>query len=253
MRRRRPRLGVVKFASCDGCQLTLLDLEDELLALTERFEIVEFAEATTQPLARPVRRPARRGLDQHAGAGRGDRPPAPPDDDARDDRRLRDGRRHPGAPQPGRPRRVPQPRSTRIPSSSTALATATPISDYVAVDAELRGCPIDPGQLRRAADGAARRPAAAAARRGRLPRMQARGTRASSCAGGDRLPRAGHADRLRRALPGLRPRLLRLLRSTRAGQRRGLARGLRPSRPGAGRRRPPVRRVHRLRRAVPPT
>ena len=26
-----PRVGVVKFASCDGCQLTLLDLEDELL------------------------------------------------------------------------------------------------------------------------------------------------------------------------------------------------------------------------------
>ena len=25
---RRPRIGVVKFASCDGCQLTLLDLED---------------------------------------------------------------------------------------------------------------------------------------------------------------------------------------------------------------------------------
>ena len=43
----RPRVGVVKFASCDGCQLTLLDLEDELLAVTERFEIVEFAEATS--------------------------------------------------------------------------------------------------------------------------------------------------------------------------------------------------------------
>ena len=51
---RRPRLGVVKFASCDGCQLTLLDLEDELLALAERFEIVEFAEAThaTAPTGR---------------------------------------------------------------------------------------------------------------------------------------------------------------------------------------------------------
>jgi len=28
-----------------------------------------------------------------------------------------------------------------------SLATATPISDHVEVDAELRGCPIDPGQL----------------------------------------------------------------------------------------------------------
>jgi sulfhydrogenase subunit delta len=45
---RRPRVGIVKFASCDGCQLTLLDLEDELLAVAEHFEIVEFAEATSR-------------------------------------------------------------------------------------------------------------------------------------------------------------------------------------------------------------
>src|SRR5512145_1283159 len=44
----RPRVGVVKFASCDGCQLTLLDMEDELLAIAERFDIVEFAEATSR-------------------------------------------------------------------------------------------------------------------------------------------------------------------------------------------------------------
>ena len=45
---RRPRLGVVKFASCDGCQLTVLDLEDHLLDIAARFEIVEFAEATSR-------------------------------------------------------------------------------------------------------------------------------------------------------------------------------------------------------------
>ena len=28
----RPKLAVLKFASCDGCQLSLLDCEDELLA-----------------------------------------------------------------------------------------------------------------------------------------------------------------------------------------------------------------------------
>ena len=33
--RRRPRLAVWKFASCDGCQLSLLDCEDELLAVAE--------------------------------------------------------------------------------------------------------------------------------------------------------------------------------------------------------------------------
>ena len=43
----RPRLGIMKFASCDGCQLTLLDLEDELLDLLERFDLVEFAEASS--------------------------------------------------------------------------------------------------------------------------------------------------------------------------------------------------------------
>jgi hypothetical protein len=31
--KRKPRLAVWKFASCDDCQLSLLDCEDELLAL----------------------------------------------------------------------------------------------------------------------------------------------------------------------------------------------------------------------------
>ena len=35
----RPKLAVWKFASCDGCQLTLLDCEDELLALAAQVEI----------------------------------------------------------------------------------------------------------------------------------------------------------------------------------------------------------------------
>ena len=41
----RPRLGVFKLASCDGCQLTLLDLEDELLAIASVVDIVHFPEA----------------------------------------------------------------------------------------------------------------------------------------------------------------------------------------------------------------
>ena len=45
---RPPRLGVVKLASCDGCQLTLLDLEDELLAIGARFDLVEFPEASSR-------------------------------------------------------------------------------------------------------------------------------------------------------------------------------------------------------------
>ncbi|HVN60319.1 MAG TPA: hypothetical protein VMT59_03590 [Gaiellaceae bacterium] len=44
---RRPTLAVWKFASCDGCQLSLLDCEDELLALTGEVEIAYFLEATS--------------------------------------------------------------------------------------------------------------------------------------------------------------------------------------------------------------
>lgn len=43
----RPRLAVWKFASCDGCQLSLLDCEDELLALAGAVEIANFPEASS--------------------------------------------------------------------------------------------------------------------------------------------------------------------------------------------------------------
>ena len=43
---RKPRLAVWKFASCDGCQLTLLDCEDELLQIAGEVEIAYFLEAT---------------------------------------------------------------------------------------------------------------------------------------------------------------------------------------------------------------
>ena len=42
----RPKLAVWKFASCDGCQLSLLNLEHELLALADAVEIAYFLEAT---------------------------------------------------------------------------------------------------------------------------------------------------------------------------------------------------------------
>ena len=44
--RRRPRLAVFKLASCDGCQLSLLDCEDELLAVAGAVDIVNFLEAS---------------------------------------------------------------------------------------------------------------------------------------------------------------------------------------------------------------
>jgi len=45
-RNRRPKLAVWKFASCDGCQLSLLDCEDELLAVAGEVEIANFLEAS---------------------------------------------------------------------------------------------------------------------------------------------------------------------------------------------------------------
>jgi sulfhydrogenase subunit delta len=43
----KPKLAVWKFASCDGCQLSVLDCEDELLALSEAVEIAHFLEASS--------------------------------------------------------------------------------------------------------------------------------------------------------------------------------------------------------------
>jgi coenzyme F420-reducing hydrogenase gamma subunit len=42
--RRRPRVAIHKFSSCDGCQLSLLNLGPGLLDLARRFEFVHFAE-----------------------------------------------------------------------------------------------------------------------------------------------------------------------------------------------------------------
>ncbi len=42
-----PRLAVFKFSSCDGCQLSLLNLEGDLLAIAEKVEIAYFAEASS--------------------------------------------------------------------------------------------------------------------------------------------------------------------------------------------------------------
>ena len=43
---KKPRVAVWKFSSCDGCQLTLLDCEDELLAVVDAVDLAYFPEAT---------------------------------------------------------------------------------------------------------------------------------------------------------------------------------------------------------------
>jgi len=46
MAKRKPKLAVWKFSSCDGCQLSLLDCEDELLLVADAVEIANFPEAS---------------------------------------------------------------------------------------------------------------------------------------------------------------------------------------------------------------
>src|ERR1035437_10743379 len=53
MARGRAKLAVWKFASCDGCQLTLLDCEDELLAIAGAVDIVSFPEASRAHVSGP--------------------------------------------------------------------------------------------------------------------------------------------------------------------------------------------------------
>lgn len=53
MKKNLPKLAVWKFASCDGCQLSLLDCEDELLAITDLVQIANFPEASTAYIPGP--------------------------------------------------------------------------------------------------------------------------------------------------------------------------------------------------------
>jgi coenzyme F420-reducing hydrogenase gamma subunit len=145
--RPRLRVGIVKMASCDGCQLTLLDLEDELLALADRFEIVEFPEASSMRSAGPydvllvegsvstpdqaeeiqeLRRQAKLLVTIGACASYGGI------------QALRNWSDHDAF----------RAAVYAHPEYVESLATATPISEHVKVDLELHGCPISAEQLR---------------------------------------------------------------------------------------------------------
>ena len=144
--RRKPKLAVWKFASCDGCQLSLLDCEDELLALAGEIEIAQFLEATSASVGGPydlslvegsittahdaeriraVRRASRRLVTIGACATAGGIQAL---------RNLADV---------GEFTRVVY----ATPEYVSTLARSTPIAAHVPVDFELRGCPIDKRQL----------------------------------------------------------------------------------------------------------
>lgn len=143
---RKPRLAVWKFASCDGCQLSLLDCEDELLAVADRVEIAYFPEASRRMLPGPydlslvegsittpadadriqhVRRQSRRLVTIGACATAGGIQAL---------RNFANIRDYTAAVYPH-------------PEYIKTLATSTPISAHVPVDFELRGCPINKEQL----------------------------------------------------------------------------------------------------------
>lgn len=49
----KPKIAVWKFTSCDGCQLSLLDCEDELLTIAGAVDIAYFMEATKRQIPGP--------------------------------------------------------------------------------------------------------------------------------------------------------------------------------------------------------
>jgi coenzyme F420-reducing hydrogenase gamma subunit len=145
-RARKPKLAVWKFASCDGCQLSLLDCEDELLAIAGRVKIAYFLEATRAVVKGPY--------DLSLVEGSITTP--------RDLERIREVRRlskflvtigacaTAGGIQALRNFSDVKEFLSIVyatPAYISTLERSTPIADHVKVDFELRGCPINKMQL----------------------------------------------------------------------------------------------------------
>jgi coenzyme F420-reducing hydrogenase gamma subunit len=145
-RNKRPRLAVWKFASCDGCQLSLLNLEDELLDLAGVVEVAYFPEASRAMLKGPydislvegsvttraqakhiqeIRKQSNVLVTIGACATAGGIQAL---------RNFADVRTY-------------LPAVYARPEWIDVLARSTPIHNHVFVDFELRGCPIHKGQL----------------------------------------------------------------------------------------------------------
>jgi sulfhydrogenase subunit delta len=141
-----PTLAVWKFASCDGCQLTLLDCEDELLTIAGRVKIAHFLEASSEVLPGPY--------DVSLVEGSITTP-----EDVGRIHRIRESSRilvtigacaTAGGIQALRNFADVEEFTSVVyasPQYIDTLATSTPASAHVKVDFELRGCPIDRGQL----------------------------------------------------------------------------------------------------------
>ncbi len=145
-RQPKPRLAVFKFASCDGCQLSLLDAEDELIAVAGEVEIAYFVEARRQTLAGPY--------DVSLVEGSITTP--------EEVERIQEVRRQSkflvtigACATAGGIQSLRNWRNVNdfinivyaTPDYIDTLATSTPVSEHVSVDFELRGCPINKYQL----------------------------------------------------------------------------------------------------------
>jgi coenzyme F420-reducing hydrogenase gamma subunit len=142
----RPKLAVWKFASCDGCQLSLLDCEDELLDLAAEVEIAYFLEATRGEVDGPY--------DLSLVEGSVTTP-----HDAERIKQVRAASRHlvtigacatAGGIQALRNFADVDDFVAAVyatPDYISTLETSTPISAHVPVDFELQGCPINKRQL----------------------------------------------------------------------------------------------------------
>ncbi len=141
-----PKLAVAKFASCDGCQLTLLHAEDELLAIADAVHIANFAEASSRL------EPAPYDITLAEGS-------ITTQEDRRRIVKLRSDSKYlitigacatAGGIQALRNFADHQDFLRAVyarPDYIQSLATSTPIAAHVKVDFELRGCPIDKSQL----------------------------------------------------------------------------------------------------------
>lgn len=144
--KRKPKIAVWKFASCDGCQLSLLNCEDELLALTQEVAIAYFPEGFREVIKGPydislvegsittshdaerihrVRRVSKTVVSIGACATAGGIQALRNFKDIEEFVRI----------------------VYAQPAYIDTLGKSTPISDHIRVDYELRGCPINKYQL----------------------------------------------------------------------------------------------------------
>jgi len=144
--RAKPKIAVWKFASCDGCQLSLLDCEDELLSVVGEVELAYFLEATRNVIKGPY------DISLVEGS-------ITTEHDVQRIRKIRQQSKKliaigacatSGGIQALRNFADVDEYTRTVyarPDYISTLRTSTPIQEHVTVDFELRGCPINKWQL----------------------------------------------------------------------------------------------------------